>query len=455
MRKKIRKRNPYGTTLIEVLIALFVFSVMALTFYEAFTLGMIHLVDAQKRLQATTLAVEQMEKIRNLSYEDVGFDEGVPQCINHCPIVPTEERILEGASFTIETSIQYVDDPDDGTLASGSDAVPNDYKRVTVRVGWGNRDNSHRVEMVSRFVPPGIEQGIPNTGVLSINVSDYTGTGVEGVRVVIDGIAGNYFTDASGNLFLIGVPVNADGYPIELVKSNYESLETLPFPPAGAFPPKYPPIAVADGTINVGNFELNPLTSLTFTVEDVYGNALSEKDFLVDGGRRLDNNASPTDFEYASDPHVSDTSGEMVFEDRSGGSYTFRLDDAEVSEYRYWKSSLSVSQGENVVFPYGGSHEETITLIPEAQIGFFFLVRSQSTQLPLVGASVRLTDTGGFEQTMITDAFGLAYFPEQPGELFSGTEYTANVSTPGFQGSATSVVASDNLQEVIIELLEE
>jgi hypothetical protein len=454
MKKQLQKHSWRGATLIEGLVALFVFSLMAITFYSAFSLGMTRILDAQKRLQAMTLATEQMEKIRNLAYEDVGFNAGVPACV-HCSIVPEEQKVLEGATFFIVTGIQYRDDPDDGTLVAGTDAVPTDYKRVLVRVEWGDRGEQQRVEMISRFVPPGMEQGIPNTGALSINVFDYSGIPVENVHVEITGIAGNFFTDGTGNVFLLGIPISASGYPLRLTKGGYETLETLPFPPAGAFPPKNPPVVVADGAINVGNFELNPLTDITFHVEDPFGHSLPGIEFLLSGGRRLDNNPTPTDFEYVNESNTSDLGGDIRFSDRSGGSYTIGLS-AGVTDYVFWKTSLVGELPSPVVFPYGGTHTENIFLINRTIPGMLVRTASATTGLVLSGATVRVIDgLGTYDETQTTDAYGLVYFPDSEGSMVSGGTYTVRVEASGFTSQESIVTVSSGLENVVVNLDEE
>lgn len=449
MKKQLRTPFFYGTTLIESLVVVFVFSVMTLTFYSAYSLGMTRILDAQKRLQAMALATEQIEKFRNLAYEDVGFDGGVPVCSTHCVIEPNETRSIGPVTFFIDTSIHYQDDVEDGTLAGGTDSVPNDYKRVTVSVEWGDRSVERHVEMTSRFVPPGIEQEIPNSGALSINVYDYSGDPVSGVRAEITGVAGNFFTDNTGNIFLLGVPVSVAGYPIRLTKSGYETSETLPFPPVGAFPPKYPPVVVADNVINVGNFEVNPLTDITFQVKDSFGNTLSDIDFLVSGGRRLDNNALPTNYEYSNEPQRSDGSGDIHLTDRSGGSYTFSLDPSE-TEYVLWKTSISLDDPLKPQFPYGGTHTEDIILIRRSSPGIWIKVTEDTSGSVLPGVTVQVTGNAGlYDETQLTDQFGYVYFPEDENGLVVGGTYAVHVEYTGYHENDSSVTVSGLEEETI------
>lgn len=441
-----------GFTLIEGLIVLFVFSLMTLTFYSLYSLGMVRILDAQKRLQAMTLATEQMEKIRNLAYDDVGFSGSVPNCATHCVLSPTEQRTLGGEIFTLSTGIQYRDDPFDGTMAGATDVIPNDYKRVTVRVEWGELNSSERrVEMVSRFVPPGMEQGIPNTGALSINVYDYAGVAVQGARVDIAEIPGNFFTDSAGNLFLLGVPVHA-GYSIQVTKSQYSMAQTLLLPPAGSFPPRYAPVAVEEGVVNVGNFEISPLSNVSFHFRDPFGNALSGVGFSVTGEKRLDNNNPTPVYEYSTASFTTNSGGDVSLDWVSGGGYVLDFTESE-DDYVFWKTEFfSGNFPGEVVFPYGGYHTEHVYLLEKSVPGILVRARDASTGGVLSGATVRITDAlGTYDETKTTDSNGLAYFSETENAIVSGVVYTVRTELSGYVSQEETVTPIE-LQEYVAEM---
>lgn len=442
--KEVRK----GSTLIEVLVALFVFSVMTLTFYEAFSLGLTRIIDAQKRLQAMGLATEQMEKIRNLGYGDVGFSGGVPACETHCALVPEETKTLGQAEFFVVTEILYKDDPLDGTLAAHTDAVPNDYKRVEVRVEWGDRSDSRRVSMVSRFVPPGMEQGLPNTGALSINIANYAAQPVENARVEITGITGSFFTDETGNIFLLGIPRNANGYMIRVTKTGYETLSTLAYPPTGAFPPKNAPVAVGNGTISVGNFELNPLTEVTIRARDPFGNAMSNVSFSLTGGRRWDNNFTTPQYECMNEAHTFNEEGEVILTQRSGGRYEFTLSSSSASTYVLWGTTLPSDTINAALFPYGGNATVDAVLIPKSVPGIAVTVKD-ANDAGIAGANVRVSGDVGYDEAQMTDSFGRAYFPKTAAGIVSGSTYTVHVSMDEYATSEETVTPTGFTEETI------
>lgn len=101
------KRTCAGITLIEVIVATTIFLMIALALYETFSTVVRVALVSQNKVTATALANEQMEIIRNLSYEDVGIQGGLPN--GSIPHIQTLTR--DGVEFTVTTVIRNIDDP--------------------------------------------------------------------------------------------------------------------------------------------------------------------------------------------------------------------------------------------------------------------------------------------------------------------------------------------------------
>ncbi|MDR9757900.1 MAG: carboxypeptidase-like regulatory domain-containing protein [Thermoanaerobacterales bacterium] len=126
-RNYLKKQD--GFTLVEMLIALTLLLLVALSFIPMF----VYISEASQnnrvRLIALKLASSKIEEIRALPYEQVGTIGGNPK-----GVIPREESVdIEGITFTVKTNIWWVDDPSDND-ASGNDPLPYDYKRVQVTV---------------------------------------------------------------------------------------------------------------------------------------------------------------------------------------------------------------------------------------------------------------------------------------------------------------------------------
>src|SRR5680860_1001385 len=160
LRKKIKKYNS-GFTLIEALTLLFIFSVIMVTFYNVIAVGSRYISSARNRLGAISAANERMEIIRNLKYEDIGTDGGAIS-----GGIQQDENVTENANhYNIYTTVEYSDDAFDGLYPT--DTVPNDYKKVTVKVSWNGGKES--VSLVSGFVPSGLEVANPGDGLSRIH----------------------------------------------------------------------------------------------------------------------------------------------------------------------------------------------------------------------------------------------------------------------------------------------
>lgn len=110
---------------------------------------------------ATSLAQEQIEYARDIPYTQVGLTTpavGEPTGT----LLPTETTTAARLTFTITRDVVWVDDPADGraTDATGTDAFPWDYKRLTVRIAWNSAVSVGSVTLVSDYREPD-EQGIP------------------------------------------------------------------------------------------------------------------------------------------------------------------------------------------------------------------------------------------------------------------------------------------------------
>ena len=119
---KFLKHNS-GFTLVETLVGSVVFALVALSAYQAFSGLMGAVMASRAKIAATSLANEQFEIIRNLTYEDVGIINGLPSGKIQREKIVTRDNY----SFNLQTTIRNVDDPFDGTIGgSPSDSSPSD-----------------------------------------------------------------------------------------------------------------------------------------------------------------------------------------------------------------------------------------------------------------------------------------------------------------------------------------
>lgn len=117
-----------GFSVIEAIIATSLILVVFLGFFGAYSVSAQSTWNAKARMGALGVMTEKVEYIRGLDYADVGTLSGNPAGV----VVSSEQKIVNGVSYTILTSVVYRDDPRNGLGT-------NDYKVVRILVSWNLR----------------------------------------------------------------------------------------------------------------------------------------------------------------------------------------------------------------------------------------------------------------------------------------------------------------------------
>jgi prepilin-type N-terminal cleavage/methylation domain-containing protein len=213
-----------GFTLIETLIGIAILAIVMLGIYGIFQGSLRMVSNSRARLTAQALVNQKLEEARNISYNKVGTLGGIPS-----GAIAEEAQITRnGIDFTVKTTVVYLDDPFDGI--NPDDTLPNDYKRVKVKITWSGISKG----VLSGFTdisPKGAEQAA-GSGTLSIVCFDASGAGVAQANVylknddVVPAIEANYLTDDNGQLVLAGAPESVEAYQITLSKNAYSTDRT-------------------------------------------------------------------------------------------------------------------------------------------------------------------------------------------------------------------------------------
>lgn len=442
-----------GFTLIEALTLLFVFSLITLTFYSVMSVGTRYIQDSKNRLAALAVVNEKMEIVRNLKYDDIGtVGAGTGN------LAEDEDVVENGKTFHVNTVVGMANDSYDGVYPA--DVVPGDYKRVIITVSWGSGGpGSNSVNLVSRFVPPGLEVATAGDGILSINIfSDQPGgTGIFGSSVHIvnseTGLDTNQTTDSSGNVILIG-PLIQDSiqkYEITVAKNGYETVATMPPYPTTSYNPTDVHASVVVGGINIANIVQNKLTDLELNTVNYLETPIGNIDFHLEGGRLLGiGTTAPFTSVYNFDTNGStDAGGEKNFSDISPGQYEFSLT-ASAAGYEII--------GTDPVFPYklpdtGGkiylisTQSDTpldlkIKLADKSATSLLVSVLKNEDDSPISGAVVKLTNGAGYDVSQTTLIDGRVFFPATA-DVFASGLYDLKITADGFSESNSQVTIID------------
>lgn len=451
-----------GFTLIESLVFLFLFSVIALVFLQVVVVGTRIILDSKNRLGAVALANQKMEIIRSIEYETIGTKSwngstwvyGIPGG----ELLQEEDISINNRLYQVSTFVQYVDDAFDGTTTSNPvDAIPTDYKRVRVQVSWGN-EASERVILFGSFTPNGLETAVAG-GTLSINVLHSDGSGVSGASVNIQNEAGtinvNAVTDATGNVSLPGTPDGNRTYIVTVSKNDYFGASTFPPYPTNAFTPVDVHATVVANTLNQISIIMDRSVDLPLQTVNPYDEAIPNIGFNFKGGRILGTDPNTgEDVVTVNDNNLSTgSSGEYVYNDVSYGLYTFALTSGSSSQYELFKILPETGSVVNQIDTIPGSNQVyKIVLLDKNVPSLKVTVANADTLAPLSGASVRLENAGiSYDTTSTTDQFGNAFFPTTNTPLTAG-DYTVSVTATGYNGYSDSVSIGSSLVKEEVNL---
>lgn len=221
-------KNHSGFTLIEILISTTIIAALVLAIYNLIILTMQVTADNKFRVAAIMLADKKMEYIRNLPYASVGTTGGIPN-----GVIPDNETITQNnGAFSVNTLIQYFDDPFDGTEdGDPDDDLSNDYKIARIRVLWNGPFGQKNVTTFSKIAPKGMESDLGG-GTLSVLVYNAALNPVEDASVHIENnllavpISVDAETNEYGRVNFPGAPESIEGYEITVTKTGYSTSST-------------------------------------------------------------------------------------------------------------------------------------------------------------------------------------------------------------------------------------
>lgn len=224
--------NKKGFTLIESIVGISIFAIISLSLFFLFNIIFNNIKNNKAMVAANNVALEQLEIIRAMKFDDVKTDTGwVPP-----GELESEKNVSRsGINFIVQTDIAFVDDEYDSL--DPSDTFPFDYKKARVRVFWTNPVTRSQDSVASNtnIVPDGLEGLSAGKGGLLIYVYNASGATVSGATVNITNSAKSYsslnnITDLNGNLWVPDLSpsdVNPEGdYRIVATKSGYSTAQT-------------------------------------------------------------------------------------------------------------------------------------------------------------------------------------------------------------------------------------
>ena len=347
-----------GLSLVELAITLTVFMVIALSVLTLFTALVHSTIIAKREAVALSLATTQMEYLKSLPYDSLAVQGGSIYATTLLPASTTST--LNGVTYTITTSISYVDDAYDGcgsyptqalkqlycrnypppASAPSPDTNPADYKIIHVDV----TDNTGlHLASVDTEESARVAETASTTGALFVSVIDDTGNPVSGasVTVVNTTVTPNVnlsdSTDSNGNSIFYGLPPDSGtDYVITATKSGYSSLTTINN--SGSLQATYPSQKILSQQSSYVTLTIKQQGQYSLLLEavDTSGNPIDDLKIYVKGGYKKYTATSDTSYYYdtmsPSDTRPqTDTSGLAALQNLVPGTYIFCGDNASTS----------------------------------------------------------------------------------------------------------------------------
>lgn len=345
------KRSEVGYTLVELIVSITIISILALGAFQLFTSLLSSAMVAKRQSVASTLATNQMEYLKSLSYNNLAVQGGAIYAPVTIPAQVTKK--VDGRNYTVTTSISYADDAYDGCgsyptaalkqqycrnypppTGSSTDSNPGDYKDVSVSV----------TDVLSGTVLAALDTQIAalvaetssNTGALFVRVVDDGGNPISGATItatntsITPAVNVSDSTDVNGMVIFYDLPPSTSGYRyvVNGSKSGHSSLTTIA--PNGTLQPTYSSQNLIAQSSSYVTLTLKPMTTNSLAIEavDTNGNPLANAKLYIKGGYKKYTATTDTSYYYdtmsPSDTRpVTDASGLAAVTNLVPGGYVF------------------------------------------------------------------------------------------------------------------------------------
>ena len=340
-----------GSTLIELVIGMSVLAMVGAGFFLLYNALISGAITAKQKAVASTLATDQMEYLKSLPYNSLAVAGGSIYATNPLPASSTKK--VNNYTYTVKTSINYIDDAFDGCTnyvnqeakvkycrnypspagAPSVDQNPQDYKIVHVSVF--SRANVKLAE-VDTQIAARVAETASNTGSIFVTVIDASGAPVSDATVQVVNTTLNPVlslsdtTDTAGVAIFYSIPPDTTGfdYTITATKDGFASLSTIK--PSGTLQPTYPSLNVFAQQPSSITLPINPMSANSLAIEAVNtsGGALDTMKIYTKGGYKKytdeeDSNYYYDNFLSGDTRPTTDTAGLTDILDLAPGNYYF------------------------------------------------------------------------------------------------------------------------------------
>jgi prepilin-type N-terminal cleavage/methylation domain-containing protein len=384
--------NKKGFTLIESVIGIGIFAMLALVVYQSILATSRESMASWEGTTVSSLATQYLENARNIPYAQIGTIQGNPH--GTLPDLANPSNVVVGnTTYQAYFEITYVDDSADGSFLLGTDPAPDDYKQVKLSIK--NTTTNKVTNFTTTIVPTGLEN-LTSGGALFLSVINAVGQAVPGATInitnnsVVPSINLTRTSDANGKWVEVGLPNSSNSYHITVTENGYSSDQTYPITVQNPSPTK-PDATIANGQVTQISFGIDKTSNLTFNTLNQTCGAIAGVGMEILGAKLI---GTPNIFKY-DNTFSSDSNGQVVLNNTEWDNYTPALTG-------------------NTYMIYGSSPIQQINLLPDTTQVFnlimgtktanslLVIVKDSSTGNPIEGADVELSNTSPVLDTIYT-----------------------------------------------------
>lgn len=390
------KFNNKGFTLMETLMATTIFIIVSVAIYSGFSniLKIMNIIRLREVM--TNVVNEQFEIIRNMPYQNVGTDGGIPQ-----GVIPQDQEITrDNKNFNVSMVIRNIDDPFDGTIGGAqNDLSPADMKLIEVTVSCVScNENILPISFTSKVAPKNLEVASTN-GSIVVRVFDSSGLPVPGVDVnIVNNLLTPHIdlsdqTDIYGMLTIVDAPPSVNGYHVVVSKDGYSSGQTYPVGGADNPNPINPDLTVTMQQISQISFTIDETSEINFSTLNNLCAPAPNFSFGMTGSKLI--GTSPDVYKY-SESLTTDSSGSLNLSDIEWDTYIISNTDSTSDIIgTNPPTALGINPGTN--------QEMQIMTAAKSIRRLLVVVLDQSTGLPISDATVNLKNSGSYSTTLTTN----------------------------------------------------
>ena len=434
-----------GQSLLEVLISLALFSILAHALFTLVTTTYSVNTFDKARIAARQLAEEKIEIIKNMPYDDIGTVGGIPS-----GNLPQYETVnANGLNYLVKTIVIYIDD--DFDMLTPDDLLPTDYKRVSIEISWGGLESSGKtpIRLITDISPRGIEQ-TTGGGTLSVLVVDSNLQPVNQADVTITStgttplINISIKTSDNGRVILPGAPPCTNAcYSITVSKDGYSSERT--YSASEVANPDKPNLSILEGDLTESTFTIDLVGQMLITSYSGSGGSfaiLPNAAFTIAGQKTIGTDDDDNPVLKYTDTFTTGSDGKLTVSDLEWDKYQITITSGvgDISGINpYQPIDLASNEIQNVDFLVSPDTQDSI-----------LVTFTNPQESPIASVSARIYDNLGYEATASSGISGDPNFGQVFFENLSKKIYSIQATVSGYLEFSGTLDVYNYKQEIIL-----